>query len=69
MFWCGAGVCEVLAGGGPFAVPVGKKGVFVWANDLNADSFGSLGEAVERNKVCALLFQKALEIIMEYSWL
>ena len=69
MFRWGAVVFEVLGGGGRFAVPGGKTGVFVWANDLNPDSFGSLGEAVERNKVCALLFQKALEIIMEYSWL
>jgi tRNA (guanine37-N1)-methyltransferase len=48
----GEAVCDVMAGVGPFAVPAGKKGVFVWANDLNPDSFASLGEAVERNKVC-----------------
>ena len=59
-FRSGEAVCDVMAGVGPFAVPAGKKRVFVWANDLNPDSFGSLGEAVERNKVCAPL-PEALE--------
>ncbi|KAK4560819.1 tRNA(m(1)G37)methyltransferase [Recurvomyces mirabilis] len=47
----GDAVCDVMAGIGPFAVPAGKKGVFVWANDLNPDSFTSLQDAVARNKV------------------
>ncbi|KAH0538844.1 hypothetical protein FGG08_004561 [Glutinoglossum americanum] len=47
----GEAVCDVMAGVGPFAVPAGRKGVFVWANDLNPDSFGSLRDAVVRNKV------------------
>ena len=40
-----------MAGVGPFAVPAGKKNVFVWANDLNPASFQSLEDAVRRNKV------------------
>ncbi|KAK4545682.1 hypothetical protein LTR36_002636 [Oleoguttula mirabilis] len=47
----GEAVCDVMAGIGPFAVPAGKKSVFVWANDLNPDSYSSLDDAVKRNKV------------------
>ncbi|KAL2058431.1 hypothetical protein ABVK25_001159 [Lepraria finkii] len=50
-FESGEAVCDAMAGVGPFAVPAGRKGCFVWANDLNPNSFGSLGDAVERNKV------------------
>jgi tRNA (guanine37-N1)-methyltransferase len=51
LFTPGEAVCDVMAGVGPFAVPAGKKHVFVWANDLNPDSFSSLEEAIRRNKV------------------
>ena len=51
MFQLGEAVCDVMAGIGPFAVPAGKKGCFVWANDLNPDSYASLQDAVRRNKV------------------
>jgi len=44
-------VCDVMAGVGPFAVPAGKKGVFVWANDLNPYTDGCLKEAIKLNKV------------------
>ncbi|EMC93542.1 hypothetical protein BAUCODRAFT_76373 [Baudoinia panamericana UAMH 10762] len=47
----GEAVCDVMAGVGPFAVPAGKKGIFVWANDLNPDSYASLQYAVTKNKV------------------
>lgn len=50
-FQPGEVVCDVMAGVGPFAVPAGKKGVFVWANDLNPDSVASMRDAVVRNKV------------------
>ena len=52
MFKPGEAVCDVMAGVGPFAIPAGKKGVFVWANDLNPDSNRGLTDAIERNKVC-----------------
>lgn len=51
LFKLGEAVCDVMAGIGPFAVPSGKKDVFVWANDLNPDSFSSLQHAIKRNKV------------------
>jgi tRNA (guanine37-N1)-methyltransferase len=54
LFAPGEVVCDVMAGIGPFAVPAGKKKVFVWANDLNPDSYSSLKQAVSRNKVCLL---------------
>ena len=44
-------VCDVMAGIGPFAVPAGKKGVFVWANDLNPDCLVCMKVAIARNKV------------------
>lgn len=48
-------VADVMAGIGPFAVPAGKKGVFVWANDKNPESYRYLEEAVKRNKVSEVL--------------
>lgn len=47
----GEAVCDVMAGVGPFAIPAGKKKCFVWANDLNPDSYASLVNAVKTNKV------------------
>lgn len=47
----GETVCDVMAGVGPFAVPAGKRRVFVHANDLNPDSFAGLEDAIRRNKV------------------
>ncbi|KAI0996047.1 tRNA (guanine(37)-N1)-methyltransferase [Podosphaera aphanis] len=44
-------VVDVMAGIGPFALPAGKKKVFVWANDLNPESYKSLAEGIKRNKV------------------
>lgn len=48
----GEAICDVMAGVGPFALPAGKKKCFVWANDLNPESFASLEDAVQNNKVC-----------------
>lgn len=50
MFKEGEAVCDVMAGIGPFAVPAGKKRIFVWANDLNPDSYSSLTDAIKRNR-------------------
>jgi tRNA (guanine37-N1)-methyltransferase len=51
LFQPGEAVCDVMAGIGPFAVPAGKKGCFVSANDLNPDSYTALVEAIKRNRV------------------
>ncbi|KAI5866876.1 Met-10+ like-protein-domain-containing protein [Durotheca rogersii] len=51
LFQPGEAVCDVMTGIGPFAVPAGKKGVFVWANDYNPESYRYLGENIQRNKV------------------
>jgi tRNA (guanine37-N1)-methyltransferase len=53
LFQPGDVVCDVMAGIGPFAVPAGKKGVFVWANDKNPESFKCLKAAIRKNKVRA----------------
>ncbi|KAJ5930045.1 tRNA (guanine) methyltransferase Trm5 [Penicillium verhagenii] len=44
-------VCDVMAGVGPFAVPAGKKKIFVWGNDLNPHGYEVMQDAVTRNKV------------------
>jgi tRNA (guanine37-N1)-methyltransferase len=50
-FQPGEVVADVMAGVGPFAIPAGKKEVFVWANDLNPESYSCLQSNIERNKV------------------
>ena len=51
LFSPGEAVCDVMAGVGPFAVPAGKRHVFVWANDLNPAGYRSLSDAIIRNNV------------------
>ncbi|RDA91491.1 hypothetical protein CP533_4568 [Ophiocordyceps camponoti-saundersi (nom. inval.)] len=51
LFRPGEVVADVMAGIGPFAIPAGKKGVFVLANDKNPVSYRYLDEAIGRNKV------------------
>lgn len=50
-FHPGQMVCDVMAGVGPFAVPAGKRKIFVWANDLNPHGYEVMEDAVQRNKV------------------
>ncbi|KZZ88845.1 tRNA methyltransferase Trm5 [Ascosphaera apis ARSEF 7405] len=49
-FQKGQAVCDVMAGVGPFAIPAGKKHVFVWANDLNPHAFECLQANSKKNK-------------------
>lgn len=51
LFKPGEVVADVMAGIGPFAVPAGRNGVFVWANDKNPESFKYLEAAIKKNKV------------------
>lgn len=44
-------VCDVMAGVGPFALPAGRKKVFVWANDLNHYGKEVMDDAIKRHKV------------------
>ncbi|TVY38369.1 tRNA (guanine(37)-N1)-methyltransferase [Lachnellula subtilissima] len=55
MFNPGEVVCDVMAGIGPFALPAGKKEVFVLANDLNPESYKYLKEGIVRNKVSEIV--------------
>lgn len=47
----GQAVCDVMAGVGPFAVPAGKRDVWVRANDLNPACYEALKAAAKANKV------------------
>jgi tRNA (guanine37-N1)-methyltransferase len=44
-------VCDVMAGVGPFAVPAGRKKIFILANDLNPHAWEVMTEAIKRNRV------------------
>ncbi|GJE89666.1 Met-10 like-protein-domain-containing protein [Phanerochaete sordida] len=54
-FKCEDVVADVFAGVGPFAVPAGKKGCGVFANDLNPESFKYLKLNITKNKVDLLV--------------
>ncbi|OBZ90883.1 tRNA (guanine(37)-N1)-methyltransferase [Choanephora cucurbitarum] len=51
LFKKGDYVCDVMAGVGPFSIPAVKKGAIVYANDLNPNSFKSLNENIQLNKI------------------
>ncbi|CAN0380327.1 unnamed protein product, partial [Hapterophycus canaliculatus] len=70
-------VCDMMAGVGPFAVPLAKNGHRVFANDLNPDSFRALRENGTRNKVagrmtasneCGRAFAKKLIRERQVRW-
>ncbi|KAF0691346.1 Aste57867_17402 [Aphanomyces stellatus] len=44
-------VCDMMCGIGPFAIPLGKRGTTVYANDLNPRSFHYLNVNRKLNKV------------------
>ncbi|KAK8164332.1 guanine methyltransferase Trm5 [Phyllosticta citrichinensis] len=44
-------VVDVMAGVGPFAIPAGKKRVFVLANDLNPESYAYMEGNITANRV------------------
>jgi tRNA (guanine37-N1)-methyltransferase len=50
-FRSGTAICDVMAGIGPFALPAGKNDCFVWANDLNPESYAALKTGIKLNKV------------------
>ena len=58
----GEAVADVMAGVGPFAVPAGKKKVFVWANDLNPESYKAMVENIKSNKVSS-----SVAVLIEYT--
>ncbi|EFY97239.1 Met-10+ like-protein [Metarhizium robertsii] len=70
-------VADVMAGIGPFAAPAGKKGVFVWANDKNPESYKYLTDIVKRNKVTEFVkpfnedghdfIKRAADLVLEAS--
>lgn len=50
-FVSGDAVFDVFAGVGPFAIPAAKKKCFVYANDLNPESYKWLNHNMKLNKV------------------
>ena len=53
LFDSGDVVCDMMAGVGPFAIPLAKRGCEVHANDLNPQSYKCLRSNAEANKVLA----------------
>lgn len=47
-------LADMFCGVGPFALPAAKRGITVYANDLNPMSYYYLNENTKRNKVYEL---------------
>lgn len=72
----GTAICDVMAGVGPFAIPAGKKECFVFANDLNPESYKYLKQNIQSNKTSssvipfnmdgAQLIKDSPKILMDY---
>ncbi|KAL9476705.1 hypothetical protein ACSS6W_006546 [Trichoderma asperelloides] len=77
LFKPGEVAVDLMAGIGPFAAPAGKKGVFVWANDKNPESYKYLTEIIKRNKVSEFVkpfnydghefIRKSADLVLEAS--
>ncbi|KAG5519958.1 hypothetical protein PMAC_000235 [Pneumocystis sp. 'macacae'] len=55
LFQKGDAICDVFAGVGPFSIPAGKKGVIVFSNDLNPDTYCKDGRQFIRDSVHELI--------------
>ncbi|KAG5437879.1 hypothetical protein PCANB_000594 [Pneumocystis canis] len=72
LFKKGDAICDVFAGVGPFSIPAGKKGVIVFSNDLNPDSYRSMKENISLNKVSYCkdgrqFIKDSIEELMKFS--
>ncbi|EHK45210.1 hypothetical protein TRIATDRAFT_318735 [Trichoderma atroviride IMI 206040] len=77
LFKPGEVAVDLMAGIGPFAAPAGKKGVFVWANDKNPESYKYLTDIIKRNKVSEFVkpfnydghefIRKSADLVLEAS--
>lgn len=54
----------MMAGVGPFAVPLAKRGHRVFANDLNPDSYSALRDNGFKNKVPLLPLVIVLHVLL-----
>lgn len=60
-------IADVFAGVGPFAIPAGKKGCGVFANDLNPSSHEYLVKNIADNRVCTTYFSLSPGFMCLYS--
>jgi len=69
-------VCDMMCGIGPFAIPAALKGCYVYANDLNPESYKYLVENIKKNKVqkfvkptnkCGRIFMRELMTNLKFQ--